>query len=123
MTTGKNRFSEFSHEEQIVLVEILSHHSTVLPPKKRLHLTQRQKEIINTLFDEALRGNEEPLPPGPAMDFTPEEKRLIETLRANGQLLVTSNENAPLPHSMTHMLLRKPGENPKLIRKRFAKQD
>jgi len=53
-------------------------------------------------------------------NFTAEEKAFIETLRANGNLLETTDENAPLPKGVTHILLRKPGEKPRLIRKRFS---
>ncbi len=52
-------------------------------------------------------------------DFTPEELHFIEMLRANGRLLETDDENAVLPKGVTHILLIRPGEKPKLIRKRF----
>ena len=39
--------------------------------------------------------------------FTADEKRLIETLRANGELLETDDENATLPPGVTHILLCK----------------
>ena len=47
--------------------------------------------------------------------FTADEKRLIETLRANGELLETDDENATLPPGVTHILLCKSGQKPKLI--------
>jgi hypothetical protein len=47
--------------------------------------------------------------------FTPEQKQLIEVLRASGQLLETDDEDATVP-SGTHMLLVNSGQEPKLIR-------
>jgi len=47
--------------------------------------------------------------------FTADEKRLIETLRANGELLETDDENATLPPGVTHILLCKSGQKPRLI--------
>lgn len=52
--------------------------------------------------------------------FTPDEKSFIETLYANGQLLITHNKNALLPSGVTHILLLKDGERPQLLRIRFA---
>ena len=48
------------------------------------------------------------------------EETFIRTLRANGQLLETDDENAQLPPGVTHILLIKPGQKPKLIRKRLV---
>lgn len=48
--------------------------------------------------------------------FTPEERRLIRELRANGKLLETDDEDATVPSGVTHILLLKPAQKPKLIR-------
>jgi len=64
----------------------------------------------------------DPLPPPSLkeiLEIEREEKNFIEVLRANGQLLETSDENAPLPPGVTHILLTKPGQKPKLIRVRI----
>ena len=47
--------------------------------------------------------------------FTAEEKEFIEVLRANGQLLETDDEDATVPDGVTHLLLSKLGEKPRLI--------
>jgi hypothetical protein len=49
-----------------------------------------------------------------------EEKAFIESLRNSGQLLETDDENAVIPPGVTHFLITKPGEKPRLIRKRFS---
>lgn len=48
--------------------------------------------------------------------FTAEEQQLIRRLRANGQLLETDDEDATIPTGVTHILLLRPGQKPKLIR-------
>lgn len=53
-------------------------------------------------------------------DTETKTKELIESLRAHGQLLETSDINAELPAGVTHILLKKEDEKPKLIRKRMA---
>ena len=52
--------------------------------------------------------------------LTAEEKQLIEVLRANGQLLETDDEDATVPSGVTHILLSKLGEKPRLIRILFT---
>lgn len=47
--------------------------------------------------------------------FTPEERYLIETLRARRQLLETDDEQATVPDGVTHILLVKEGRKPELI--------
>ena len=47
--------------------------------------------------------------------LTAEEKRLIEVLRANAQLLETDDENATVPSGVTHIPLFELGEKPRLI--------
>ena len=47
--------------------------------------------------------------------FTPEERCLIETLRARHQLLETDDEQATVPNGVTHILLVKQGQKPELI--------
>ena len=59
------------------------------------------------------------LTPDLIKDFAPEEQRFIETLFANGQLLITEDKNTPLPAGVTHIMIVKLGEKPKVIRKRF----
>lgn len=49
-----------------------------------------------------------------------EEKAYIESLRAHGRLLETDDENAPIPPGVTHFLIVKPGEPPRLVRKRYS---
>ena len=60
------------------------------------------------------------LPPSLEDIVRTEEQSLIEMLRAKGQLLETSDENALLPRGVTHILLIQSGQKPKLIRKRFS---
>lgn len=47
--------------------------------------------------------------------FTPEERHLIELLRASGKLLETDDEDTTVPSGVTHILLMKSGQQPKLI--------
>ena len=53
-------------------------------------------------------------------DVKTERAELIESLRAHGQLLETSDENATLPPGVTHILIKKENEEPKLVRKRMS---
>jgi hypothetical protein len=48
--------------------------------------------------------------------LTAEEQQLIRRLRTNGQLLETDDEDATVPSGVTHILLLKPGQKPKLVR-------
>lgn len=56
-------------------------------------------------------------------NFISDTQSFIKNLYANGQLLISTREDRKddvfLPPGVTHILLIKPGSEPRLIRKRF----
>jgi hypothetical protein len=53
-----------------------------------------------------------------ARDEADEAGVLLESLRANKQVIEADREDAPLPPGVTHVLVKKPGSKSRLVERR-----